>query len=104
MSSISLDSRISLRPLSQQVENDVVVLGYADQFLELPVEGLQFLTWLDEGLNLAEAKQRFETEIGPLAEADVLEIMDAFLESDFIAAIDGSAIPTRHKPVAPPRQ
>ena len=54
LSVISLDSQIRLRPLSKQLENGVAIIGWGDQFLELPPEGLQFLAWLDEGLSLAE--------------------------------------------------
>lgn len=99
---ITLNSKINLRPLSQQIENGVVVLGYANQFLELPAEGVQFLTWLNEGMSLNAARQRFETEIGPFPEDDLLEIVDAFLESDFIAAIDGTTIPVYHRPAPQP--
>ena len=61
ISEISPDSQIRLRPLSKQLENGVAIIGWGGQFLELPAEGLHFLTWLDEGLSLAAAQQRFET-------------------------------------------
>ncbi|GAB4424174.1 MAG: hypothetical protein Kow0031_03020 [Anaerolineae bacterium] len=102
MSSLTLSSHVTLRPLSQQVENGVVLLGHADQFLELPEEGVQFLAWLNEGDSLNQARQRFESQFGPFSEADLLEIMAAFLESDFIASIDGQAIPPHRPPHRPP--
>ncbi len=33
---ITLDSVVKLRPLSTQLENGVAIVGYGDQFLELP--------------------------------------------------------------------
>lgn len=98
MPPISLDSKVNLRPLSQQIENGVVVLGYASQFLELPEEGVRFLNWLNAGLSLSQARQRFEAEIGPFPEADLLEIVDAFIENDFFASIDTTVIPARAEP------
>ena len=50
---ILLASKIRLNPLSQQLENDVLIVGWGDQFLELPAEGAQFIAWLIEGLTLA---------------------------------------------------
>ena len=46
---ITLDSKIRLHPLSEQRENGVVIIGRGDQFLELPSEGTDFLTWLAQG-------------------------------------------------------
>lgn len=92
LSAISLDSQIRLRPLSRQLENGVAIVGWGDEFLELPPEGLQFMAWLDEGLSLGEARQRFETHYNPFPEAEVWEVIKAFWESDFIAAVDGQAI------------
>jgi hypothetical protein len=96
--SISLDSQIRLRPLSKQLENGVVVIGRGDQFLELPPEGLQFLTWLDKGMSLAEARQQFETNYNSFPEAELFEVVNTFLECDFIASVDGQVIPPRFEP------
>jgi putative peptide zinc metalloprotease protein len=98
MPAITPETKVTLRPLSQQIENGVVVLGYANEFLELPAEGVTFLAWLNEGLTLNAARKRFEQQVGPFSEADLLEMMDAFLESDFIAVIDGQSIPARNVP------
>jgi hypothetical protein len=78
----------------------VVVIGWGDQFLELPTEGLQFLAWLDEGLSLAEARCRFEAHYNPFPEADLLDVVKAFWESGFIAAVDGQAVAPQQAPVA----
>ena len=78
--SISLDSHIRLRPLSKQLENGVAVIGRDDQFLELPPEGLQFLTWLDKGMSLAEARQQFEANYNSFPEAELFEVVNTFLE------------------------
>jgi len=85
LTAISLDSRIRLRPLSKQLENGVAIIGRGDQFLELPPEGLQFLTWLDEGLTLAEARDQFEAQYNPFSETELLEVIEAFSACDFIA-------------------
>lgn len=100
LSAISLDSRIRLRPLSKQVENGVVVVGWGDRFLELPLEGLQFIAWLDEGLSLTEARQRFEARYNPFPEPELVEVVKAFWESGFIAAVDGQAIASSQPPLA----
>ncbi len=92
ISPISLNSQIRLRSLSKQLENGVAIIGWGNEFLELPAEGLEFLAWLDEGLSLAEARQRFEDRYNPFSEADVLEIMNAFVASDFIASVDGQVV------------
>ncbi len=96
---ISLDSRISVHPLSRQCENGVAIIGRGDQFLELPPEGLQFIDWLNEGLTLGEARARFEATYNPLPDEEMFEVMQAFLASDFIAAIDGQTIAPRHTPL-----
>ncbi|UCC89736.1 MAG: hypothetical protein JSV81_10595 [Anaerolineales bacterium] len=75
---ISLNSTIRLHPLSKQGENGVVIVGRGDQFLELPREGLDFLTWLDEGLTLAKARERFEARYNPFPGEEVLEVINAF--------------------------
>jgi hypothetical protein len=95
---ITLDSHIQFRPLSKQVEAGAVILGWADHFLELPQEGLDFLGWLDEGMSLAEARARFETRHNPFPTEDVLAVMAAFQASDFIATIDGQSLPPRFAP------
>jgi hypothetical protein len=97
---ISLDSQIHLRPLSKQLENGVAIIGWGDEFLELPPEGLQFIAWLDEGLSLGEARQRFEAYYNPFPEAEVWEVINAFRESDFIAAVDGQVIVPHQGPVS----
>lgn len=95
---ISLDSHIELRPLSTQLENGVLIIGWNDQFLELPAEGHAFIGWLNDGLSLGEARQRFEAEFNPFPDEELLAVMDSFLESDFIAAVDGQPITPQHAP------
>jgi hypothetical protein len=74
----------------------VVIIGREDQFLELPSEGLDFLAWLDEGLTLAQARDRFEALHNPFPNDEVLEVVNAFLECDFVATVDGqTTIPHR---------
>lgn len=94
--SISLDSIIRLRPLSKQLEDGVVIIGRGDQFLELPPEGLDFLAWLDEGLTLGRARDRFEALHNPFPDEEVFEVINTFLECDFVAAVDD-------RPIAPHR-
>src|SRR5512134_862109 len=86
LSAISLDSQIRLRPLSRQLENGVAIIGWGDEFLELPPEGLHFIAWLDEGLSLSEARRRFEAHYTPFSDDEVWEVIKAFWESNFIAA------------------
>lgn len=93
---VTLDSKIHLHPLSKQLENDVVIIGREDQFLELPSEGLDFLAWLDDGLTLAQARDRFESCYNPFPNDEVFEVVNAFLECDFVATVDG-------QPIAPHR-
>ncbi|MCL4303515.1 MAG: hypothetical protein KJ077_47960 [Anaerolineae bacterium] len=100
LSAISLDSQIRLRPLSKQLENGVAIIGWGDEFLELPPEGLHFIAWLNEGLSLREARQRFETHYNPFPEDEVWEVVKAFWESDFIAAVDGQAVPPQPGPLS----
>jgi hypothetical protein len=95
----TLDSRVRLHPLSRQLENGVAIIGRGDQFLELPTEGLDFLAWLDEGLTLAQARDRFEALYNPFPDDEVLEVVRAFLECDFVATIDGQAIAARRAPL-----
>ncbi len=95
LSAISLDSRIRLHPLSRQLENGVAIIGWGDEFLELPPEGLQFIAWLDQGLSLAEARQQFEAHFNPFPETELLEVMRAFLACNFIAAVDDLTISTQ---------
>ncbi|UCC86126.1 MAG: hypothetical protein JSV81_14860 [Anaerolineales bacterium] len=96
---ISLNSTIRLHPLSKQGENGVVIVGRGDQFLELPREGLDFLTWLDEGLTLAKARERFEAHYNPFPDEEVLEVINAFVECDFVAAVNGQSIAPRRVPL-----
>ncbi|GAB4540144.1 MAG: hypothetical protein Kow0063_29650 [Anaerolineae bacterium] len=98
---ISLDSTVRLRPLSKQLENGVAIVGQGDQFLELPSEGLDFLAWLDEGLTLSQARDRFEAIHAPFPNHEVLEVVNAFLECDFVAAVDGQTIAPRRAPLKP---
>lgn len=98
LSAISLDSRIRLHPLSRQLENGVAIIGWGDEFLELPPEGLQFIAWLDQGLSLAEARQQFEAHFNPFPETELLEVIRAFLACNFIAAVDDLTISTQPAP------
>lgn len=98
---ITLNSRIHLHPLSIQVENGVVIIGREDQFLELPSEGLDFLGWLDEGLTLAQARDRFESCHNPFPADEVFEVINAFLEYDFVATVDGQPIARRRAALEP---
>jgi hypothetical protein len=97
--SLSLDSQVRLHSLSRQVENRVAIIGRGDQFLELPPEGLDFIDWLNQGMSLAEARERFEARYNPFSEEEVLAVVEAFLESDFVATIDGQIMPPRHTPL-----
>jgi hypothetical protein len=96
---ITLDSRVCLHPLSKQLENGVVIIGREDQFLELPSEGLDFLAWLDEGLTLAQARDRFEALYNPFPNDEVFEVVSAFLECDFVATVDGQTIIPHRAPL-----
>ena len=98
-----MHSRVQLRPLSQQIENGVVIIGYGERFLELPLEGVQFLGWLNQGMTLGEARQQFEAQFNPFPEEDLLEVMRAFLKNEFVAAVDGEAIvPVAAAPIPTP--
>jgi putative peptide zinc metalloprotease protein len=96
---ISFNSTVRLNPLSQQVENGVLVVGRNGQFLELPTEGAQFIAWLEAGLKLAEARARFEARYNPFPDQELTQVMQAFLECDFLAEIDGQPVAARHWPV-----
>jgi hypothetical protein len=95
MPSVNLDSRVRLHPLSRQLENGVAIIGWRDQFLEVPTEGLDFLAWLNEGLTLAQARDRFEALHNPFPNDEVFEVIDAFFECDFVAEVDGQPIAPR---------
>jgi hypothetical protein len=97
--SITLDSRVRLHPLSRQLENGVAIIGRGDQFLELPTEGLDFLGWLDEGLTLAQARDRFESSHNSFPNDEVLEVINAFVECDFVATIDGHSVSPSRTPL-----
>jgi len=97
--SVTLDSKIHLRPLSKQLENGVVIIGREDQFLEMPSEGLDFLAWLDEGLTLVQAKDRFEALYNPFPSDEVVDVINTFVECDFVAMIDGQLIAPCRTPV-----
>jgi len=94
--SISLNSQIQIHPLSQQVENGVVIVGREGKFLELPLAGIEFINWLNDGLTLNEAKLRFEAKFNPFPEADLLAFIQTFNTSGFIASVDGQIIPIQH--------
>ena len=96
---ITLDSRVRLHPLSRQLENGVVVIGRGDQFLELPTAGLDFLGWLDEGLTLAQARDRFESLHNSFPNDEVLEVINAFVEYDFVATVDGRSVSPGRTPL-----
>ena len=96
---ISLNSTVSLYPLSKQLENGVVIFGRGDQYLELPAEGLEFLSWLDQGLSLAQARERFEAAYNPFPDDQVFELINTFVECDFVAAIDGQPVAPRRTPL-----
>ncbi len=98
---VTMDSKIHLRPLSKQVENDVVIIGREDQFLELPSEGLDFLAWLDDGLTLGQARDRFESRYDPFPNDEVFEVINAFLECDLVAMVDGQPIAPRRAALEP---
>ncbi len=93
---LTMMSRVVLYPLSRQCENGVAIVGRGDQFLELPPEGLHFIDWLNEGLTLAEARDRFEQTYSPFPDDEVLEIVEQFLTSDFVKVVDGQPITPRH--------
>jgi hypothetical protein len=97
--SFSLDCRLGLYPLTRQRENGVVIIGRGDQFLELPTEGLDFLSWLDEGLTLAQARDRFEALHNPFPDNEVFEVVNAFLECDFVATLDCQPLAPRRAPL-----
>jgi hypothetical protein len=103
--SITLNSQVSLHLLSRQRENGVAIIGRGDQFLELPPEGLDFINWLNEGLTLREARERFEAIYSPFPEEDVLEVVHTFLECDFVATVDNQVISSRRtqRPTSAPR-
>jgi hypothetical protein len=88
-----------LRPLSRQLENGVAIVGRGDQFLELPPEGLDFIKWLNEGLTVGRARERFEARYEPFSDEQVLDVMTAFLECDFIAAVDGQPVTPLQTPL-----
>jgi len=90
-----------LHPLSKQLENGVVIIGLEDQFLELPSVGLDFLAWLDDGLTLAQARDRFESRYDPFPNDEVFEVINTFLECDFVATIDGQPIARRRVALEP---
>lgn len=96
---ITLDSKVRFHSLSEQLENGVAIVGRGDQFLELPPEGLQFITWLNEGLSLADARDRFEAHYNPFSDTEVMAVMDAFLDCDLIAAVDDQPVAPRRAPV-----
>ena len=96
---VTLDSTIHLHPLSKQLENGIVIIGREDQFLELPSEGLDFLAWLDDGLTLAQARDRFESCHNSFPNDEVYEVVNAFLECDFVARVDGQPIAPRRSPL-----
>ena len=91
---ISLNSTLRLHPLSRQVENGVAIVGRNGQFLELPPEGLQFLDWLNEGLTLDRARKKFEEAFNPFPDEDLFDFATAFLECEFIAAVDDIPLAT----------
>ncbi len=95
---ISLNSTLRLHPLSRQVENGVAIVGRNGQFLELPPEGLQFLDWLNEGLTLDGARKKFEEAFTPFPDEDLFDFTTAFLECDFVAAVDGVPLAATRKP------
>ncbi|MDM8520412.1 hypothetical protein QUF64_10220 [Anaerolineales bacterium HSG6] len=98
--SITLDSQITLRNLSTQIEDGVALIGWQGQFLELPPEGIEFIGWLNEGLTVGQARERFETKFNPFPDEDLFGVMDAFLDSDFIAVIDGHDLaPQKEEPI-----
>jgi hypothetical protein len=97
--SFSLDSRVRLHSLTRQRENGVVIVGRGDQFLEFPIEGLDFLSWLDEGLTLAQARDRFEALHNSFPDDEVFDVVNALLECDFVAAVDGQALIPHHAPL-----
>lgn len=91
---ISLNSTFRLHPLSRQVENGVAIVGRNGQFLELPPEGLQFLDWLNEGLSLDRARKKFEEAFNPFPDEDLLDFATAFVECEFVAAVDDIPLAT----------
>lgn len=91
---ITLNSSVQLKQLSKQVEDGVAIIGRNGQFLELPQEGLQFIDWLNAGLTVSEARQRFEATFNPFPDDELMAVMDAFLEHGFIASVDGSILVT----------
>lgn len=95
---VTMNSQITLCDLTQQLENDVVIIGRGEEFLELPAEGVDFLVWLNQGLTLTQARDRFEARYNPFPNEEVLELIDVFLDSDFVAAVDGQ--PASRQPVA----
>jgi putative peptide zinc metalloprotease protein len=99
VSPISLNSKVRLYPLSQQQENGVVIVGRGDQFLELPPEGLDFIHWLNQGMSVARARERFEARYNPFPDDEVLDVMNAFVECDFVATVDGQTLAPRRAPL-----
>lgn len=99
--SLSMESKIALHPLSSQIENGVVIVGRGDQFLELPLEGLDFIDWLNGGMSLAEARSRFEERFNPFPDDEVIDVVNAFLECNFIAAINDRTLAPAKEEITP---
>lgn len=93
---LTLESTVVLRPLSTQIENGIVIIGHSDQFLELPLEGLDLIAGINRGHSLAQVRVQFEAQHDSLSAENLLEILDEFQSCDFIAAIDGQPIPEQH--------
>lgn len=73
-------AQVAVHPFTRQPDGEETVIGRADTgvFLALPNEAVEILDWLQEGLTVGEAQQRYGERYGEIPDIeDLLELLQA---------------------------
>ncbi|XVV00816.1 hypothetical protein ACQPW3_25740 [Actinosynnema sp. CA-248983] len=92
MSRFPMDAPVQVRPHSSRRDDDFAVIGDDERqvYLSVPLEGLDLLEWLAEGMTLAEAVRRYEDRHGEPPDTDAF--LEALEEEGFVAP-PGAVLP-----------
>ncbi|WP_406207824.1 hypothetical protein OH807_35575 [Kitasatospora sp. NBC_01560] len=90
MADYSSDSLVAVRPFTRRLDGDSATIGDLDRevFLAIPVEGLDILDALAEGLTVGEAARRYEERHDEVP--DIEDFLAALEEEGFVGAADGT--------------
>lgn len=100
MSRFPFDAPVTVHPFTARRDGDEAVVGDArhQTFLAIPVDALDLLEWLAEGVTLGEAVRRYEERHGDTPEVE--PFLDTLAGEGFVAPAGGAPAPPQ--PPSPP--